>query len=382
MRALRLILPFLLLLVLIWLGFWWYAQSQLVVGFHREEAKLREAGWTVSHGAIERGHSPLVARMSVSNLDLTPPGAPGARPTIDFPTVGAHIDITTPFTCDVELPHHFSIHSAQGNEIALDADVIKDDFRFDPDAVLRRTKFPFRGGTAHVSNLRVSIASSHFPIMTIGALDAQVTFNPKADANATSMSVRETFSNIAVSPLFVTLVHLPFNGRINQYCIAVKFTGPDFSQALDSLGTPPPMPASDPTAQLNAQLAELGARLRPWASHGGHGTFAVGLVIGPLDANLHGAFKFDQALQPEGTGTVTATGLPAFLSAIGTAQPRFANALAGATAAAAPFMVKGPDGHQKLDIALAVRNRALTLNGKPAATLPEINWPPAAPATR
>lgn len=378
MRALRLILPLILLLVLIWLGFWWYAQSQLVVGFHHAETKLREAGWTVSHGAIERGHSPLVAHMRVVNLQLTPPGAPGARPTIDFPTLGARVAITSPFTCAVDLPHHLSIHTAQGNEIAFDADRITQHFRIDPNAVLHRSKLPFRGGSLHVRALRISVASSNFPILTIGTIDAHTVLHPKADANATSLSLHETLSDIAVSPLFVTLVHLPFNGRISQYSIALKLSGPDLLQSLNSISTPPPMPAADQGAQLNAQLVELGTQLRPWANQGGHGTFAVGLVIGPLDAKLHGAFKFDQTLQPEGTASLTATGLPAFLSAIGTAQPRFANALAAATAATTPFMVKGPGGHQKLDIALVLKNRALTLNGKPGATLPEINWPPAA----
>ncbi len=378
MRALRFILPLLLVLALIWIGIWWYAQSQLIVGFQHEEAKLREAGWTITHGPITRGSSPLAASATVANLQLTIPGAPGTRPTIDLPSFNERIDATSPFTVAVNLPHHFTVHAANGTQIAIDADLIEDHLDLSGRDFLPNAKRVLIGGNLRINNLRASVANSNFPIVTIGAIRTHMRLNPDADATETAVRINETFSNIAVSPMFVTLIHLPFNGEIEKYTIAMTISGPDLKPILTGQISAPMAPNSDPNTALAQQLTAIGALLRPWASQGGHGTLAVGLIIGPLNAKVDTAFKFDPALQPEGTGTVTATGLHAFFTDIAAAQPRLANGLAAATAATAPYMVKAANGQQKLSIALALKNRSLSLNGKPTTTLPVVNWPPAA----
>jgi hypothetical protein len=381
MRALRFIIPLLLVLVLIWIGVWWYAQSQLVGSFQREEAKLREAGWTITHGPITRGSSPLAASATVSNLQLTLPGAPGVRLIIDVPSLNERIDATAPFTVAVNLSHHLTIHSPTGTQIAIDADLIEYHFHLSDSDFLPNAKHVLLGGNARINNLRASVANSNFPIITIGAIRARTRLNPDADATETAVHLNESFSNIAVSPMFVTLIHLPFNGEIEKYTIAMTISGPDLKSILTRSNAGPVAANPDPSAAIDHQLTTIGALLRPWASHHGHGTLAVGLIIGPLHTKLNTAFRFDQALQPEGTGTVTATGLTRFMAAIAASQPRFANGLAAATAATAPYMVKGADGHQKLNIALALKNRSLSLNGKPITTFPVINWPAAASAT-
>ncbi|GAA5266083.1 hypothetical protein ACOSOMT5_P2510 [Acidiphilium sp. MT5] len=380
MRALRFILPLLLVFALIWIGIWWYAQSQLVVGFQREEAKLREAGWTITHGPITRGSSPLAASATVPNLKLTLPGAPGTRPTIDLPSFNERIDATSPFTVAMNLPHHFTVHAANGTQIAIDADLIEDNLYISGHDFMPNAKRVLIGGSVRINNLRASVANSNFPIVTIGAIRTHMRLNQDADATETAVRLNESFSNIAVSPMFVTLIHLPFNGEIEKYTTALTVSGPDLKPILTGQIAAPVTANSDPNTAFAHQLAAIGALLRPWASHGGHGTLAVGLIIGPLNAKIDTAFTFDHALQPEGTGTVSATGLHAFFADIATAQPRFANGLAAATAATAPYMVKGADGHQKLSIALALKNRSLSLNGKPTTTFPLVNWPPAASA--
>lgn len=380
MRALRIILPLILLIILFWLGLWWYAQSQLVASVHRAEAKLRETGWTITHGPITRGSSPLVAQAIVPNLVIMPPGAPGTRPTISFPRVTTRINFNAPFTVALDFPHHFAISAPGGSQISVKADVFTFDYRLDPNALLQSAPDPLRAASTRITHLQASVGGSNFPIFTIGAVTSHLANDPHADDQDTALKIDETIKNIAVSPIFVTLAGLPFGGQIKQIRFKLTASGPDFPDLFNPATVAPATTNPNPLAQSTAQLDAFAAQLRPWASHGGHGRFALSLVIGPLHAKLRTAFNFDHALQPAGHGLVHGTGLTAFFTAITAAQPRFAGAIAAATTAVTPFMTKAPDGHQTLHIVLAVQHRVLTLNGKPATTLPPITWPPAADA--
>ncbi len=380
MRALRVILLFIIVLLLIWIGLWWYAQSQLVVSVHREETTLRQTGWTITHGPITSGHSPLAARVTVPNLVLMPPGAPGTRPTIDFPQVSSQISATDPFTVALDLPHQFTVSAPGGSQIVIKADAIAVHYHFTPNAILKHTPDAVRGASTRIKNLQASVGGSNFPIFTIGTLSSQLTNHPHADGSDTALNFNETIKNIAISPIFVTLAGLPFGGQIKQLTIKLTASGPDFPNLFTAATLPPATTGANPLTQSTAQLDAFAARLRPWASHGGHGRLALALRVGPLDAKLNTAFKFDSTLQPQGHGLLNATGLTAFFTAISTAQPRFAGAIAAATTATAPFMTTASNGHHTLHIVLALRHRNLTLNGKPATTLPLINWSPASVA--
>lgn len=381
MRALRGILLLILILGLIWIGLWWYAQSQLVISIHRAETKLRETGWTINHGPIISGHSPLAARVTVPNLVIMPPGAPGTRAIINFPQVSSQIRVTAPFTVALDLPRHFTVSVPGGSQIAIKADAFAIHYHFSPNAILQHKSDAVRGASTRIRDLQASVGGSNFPIFTIGAINSRATNHPHAESRDTALRFNETIKNIAVSPIFVTLAGLPFSGQIKQLTIKFTASGPDFPNLFDPATLPPATTnGANPLTQSAAEIDAFAAHLRPWASHGGHGHLDLVLRVGPLDAKLNTGFTFDSSLQPQGHGLLNATGLTAFFTAISTAQPRFTGVIAAATTATAPFMTTASNGHHMLHIALTLRHRNLALNGKPAITLPLINWPRASVA--
>lgn len=355
-------------LALVYLGGWWYVQGRLAMVFHAQEQSLRQAGWTITHGATARGRSPAAATYRIADLKFAPPSQGIALPTLTFPLVVLAVHPLTPFTIDFGLPLVWQATPAQGPALTLRFTGITAQERLDPNALFGHGGDPAGASHLAMTGMRVDSAHTNFTLVSLKSLIFDARRVAHAGARATALHDRLALTGLALSPLFVTLGHLPFDGKVASFDAAVDLSGP-----IPGLppGGGPIMPA--------AAWQRFGPVIHQWAKAGGHGKFAFGLGLGPLDAHDTGRFSFDSATQPVGTARLNATGVGEFLGDLANSYPAMVGLVSKLTAGTAPYITKAPSGKQRLTVNFALARGALTANGKPAATVPPVVWP-AAPA--
>ncbi len=373
--VLRFVLALALVLVIVWIGGWWYAESRMALGFRHAEAVARADGWQISHGEISRGSSPLTARVSIANLKLTPPPeSPGApQPTLILPQAGAHVDAGSPFILRLDLPLQSTLAVQAGPSFSVIFTSLDAVYRINRQAMFDPKRDPFRGGSFTATGFRLDSANTNFTLISIASLTGATELHHAAGASATALRLREQLGGFALSPIFVTLAHLPFNGRIKSLAVSLDLSGPvppDLGAAAHRMQASMRSGASDPRASLQAAAPALKA----WAKGGGHGDFSLGLGLGPATAHATGQFSFDGNLQPVGDADVIADQLGEFLADIANAYPSLIAPVSAMTSGLQPYMVKAPGGAQQLKAHLAARNQQLTANGNKIATIPKLDW--------
>lgn len=372
---LRFILALLVVLVIAWIGVWWYLEGQLVLGFRNMEAQLRANGWQVTHGAIARGNSPAVARFTVADLKLVPPANAGvAQPALTLPQAGAHVGIADWSMLHLDLPLSSTVTLQDGPSFSADFTSLAADYRIDPGVFFNHKRNSFRGGDLVATGFRLDSANTNFTLFSIATLISHTTVNQSADAGKTAFSLREQIDGMALSPIFVTLAHLSFNGKISSVGVAITLSGP-VPADLDawSQRVAAAIRAAGPRHPEAAARAAAPA-IHAWAKQGGHGSFRLGLGLGPAVAHAAGSFSFNSEVQPQGDADVDASGLGAFFADIASAYPATVAQISALTAELQPYMVKSPDGGQQLKVKLALDKGAVTANGKQVATVPPVDW--------
>jgi hypothetical protein len=389
--VLRFVVLLIVVLAIAYLGAWWYVQGRMAVAFRAQEQVLRAAGWTVSHGAVARGSSPLVASYAVDDLSLMPPDRGMPTPRITLPQVVLRVRPTAPFTLDVGLPLAWHIAMAQGPAFTLRFATISDRYGFDPNAVLDHAPNPWRQGMLDFTGMRMDSADTNFTLVSIASFAGTVTRDPAADKGSTALTVHEALSGLALSPIFVTLAHLPFDGKLGALGLDASFSGPALPSIAPSAllagngGAAPGVAVSGVAASGIAAWNQLGPAMHHWAQAGGHGHFAVTLALGPLHAKTDGDIGFDPSVQPDGKATLVADGVGAFFGDIANAYPAAVGMISALSAQTAPYMSKGPDttktgaDAQRLTVAFGLAGGVLTANGKKVADVPPVVWPPASP---
>lgn len=376
----RFLIVLIVILAIAYVAAWWYAEGRLAVGFQQSEAALRQAGWTVTHGTVTRGNSPAAATLSVADLKLTPPDRNDPAPTIALPSVKLAVRPGAPLTLDVGLPLSWNIALPSGPAFTARFTAISDRYGFDLNALLHHAADPISSSAFAASGLRIDSADTNFTLISVKSFSVAGTRNPQAGKTATALSVHENLTGLALSPIFVTLGRLPFSGRIAALSLDLKLSGPALN--LPAQGLPVPAPgaiASQGAAAGQAMWQAMGPQLHQWAEAGGHGSFAVGLKIGPLDAHDSGSFSFDATSQPVMNSTLKASGVGAMLGEIATDYPQTVGIISTLTAAAEPYLTKGAGGNQHLAVDFGLGQGVLTANGKKVATVPKLVWPPASP---
>ena len=95
--VLRFLLVLILVLVIAWLGVWWYAQGRMESGFTNWAAQLATQGWKIGYSSESRGSSPARATLTLTNLTLSPPPDPsGHTATITLPSATMRIEALDP----------------------------------------------------------------------------------------------------------------------------------------------------------------------------------------------------------------------------------------------------------------------------------------------
>ncbi|MDD2876767.1 MAG: DUF2125 domain-containing protein [Acidiphilium sp.] len=362
-------------LAIAYLGAWWYVQGRLGVAFRAQEQTLRQAGWTISHGATAEGNSPLAATFTVADLTFTPPDQGLPTPKTTLPTLVLKIRPTAPFTLDVGLPLAWRVTTPQGPAFTVQFAAIHDRYNFDPNAVFDHAPDPLRAGMVAFTDMRVDSADTNFTLVSVKSFTADGTRNPQAGTSATAMTMHESLTGLALSPIFVTLGHLPFEGKLAALRLDLDLSGPPLPSLAQTTIAPHPVELVPNSLAGVAVWQQLGPAIHAWAKAGGHGSYAIALSFGPLDAHEHGQFGFDRAVQPTGKATLTAEGVGEFLGDVANAYPATVNFISNITAQTAPYMAKTPAGIERLTIDFGLANGVLTANGKKAIDVPPITWP-------
>jgi len=368
------VIKFLLSLILVcliaWIGLWWYAQGRIQSAFTNWADQQATHGITVAYASLNRGTSPLRALVTINGLTITfPQTANGSIPVVTLPTVGLRIEAASPTTFNVDLPNKMTINAGGNLDLAVNFGSVALTESLDPNALLQKSAYPFRGGDFDASSIDFLASSGSLLLLHIDNIVSHADIDLAATSGEPALAESITVSGMALSPLMTRIASIPFDGRINQLNFTLNLSGP-VPPGVFTLADQMRTAQFDPQAQQKIAIPII----HQWASGGGSGSFATILAIGPSTANAGASLKFDANLQPTGTANLTADHLDAFTAGLTTAYPQIGPTIAQAEAQLTPYISTNPVGGQTLTIAATYGNGAVNINGTKVAPLPPVNW--------
>jgi hypothetical protein len=382
MRAIvKFLLSLIVVLALVWLGLWWYAQGRLQAGFEGWAEQQATNGIKISYSSIQRGTSPLQALVTIQNMVMTlPPAANGDTGTITLPSLALRIDAATPAVFHTDLPNKILVQIGSNIDAAINTGSIAVSENLDPNAMFNKAVYPFRGGDLSATNVDILASQGSLLVLHIDTIAGHSDINANAGPSDTAMASTTSFDGIALSPILTRIASIPFDGKIGHLALGLTLSGP-VPDGLQGLIAQIRANAHDPVAQQKLIMPVI----HKWAAQGGNGSASLALTIGPTVANADGNIKFDANLQPEGTANVTATHLDQFFATITNAYPQLQADAAQIQAQLTPYLTTTTQDGQTLTVHTTYGNGTVTINGQKAADLPPVNWttlenPPPTPA--
>jgi hypothetical protein len=371
----RLLAVVIVILVVAWLGLWWYAQGRLqdaMIGWTQQVSK--NPGTSVTYDSITRGSSPLQAIVTMTNLKMTVQAPNQATPVvITAPTAALEIDAANPLVVHVDLPGQINLSTARG-DAAITFGAANVTQHLDPQALFNPQASPLRASNAEFSDVSLLASGGSLLILHIDHFAGNGMVNPNAGAGETALSVTSTIDGIAISPLLTRLASIPFDGKIAHLAYALTASGPW-----------PTTPATPQTAADPNRRHQVIVDAHNWAAAGGIGHIILNLTVGPSTLNASGSLKFDANEQPTGTADITANHLDAFATAVAAAYPGTADDINLIQAHLSQYLTTTDAGGQTLTMHAAFGNGTVSINGTTVAPLPPLNWatlmnpPPQAP---
>lgn len=368
-------------IALIWLGFWWYAESRLQSGFTDWADRQAVSGWKISYSSIQRGTSPLNAAITITSLTLDlPPGPAGETAAISLPTVTLRIDALNPLVFHTDLPSKIGLAIGNNVDLVFSTGSIALAENMDPRKLFDRAADPFRGGDFSAGDIDILASAGSLLVLHIDKIASHDTLNPDAGPGDTAIFSKTAFEGLAVSPLLARIASLPFGGRITHLGFSVRLSGPmpaNLPDLLDQVG-----PKTD---DLRAQQRLLMPVIHQWAAQGGTGNAAASLILGPSTVHAAGSVKFDANLQPNGTADLIADHLDQFTAALAAAYPALQDDITRAEAQLSPYLTSTAQGGQTLTLHVTYGSPGIFVNGQKTAKMPPFDWnaaenPPPAPS--
>jgi hypothetical protein len=372
MRTLvKLVLAVVVVLVVAWLGLWWYAEGRLQAGITNWAEQMAANGngdVKVSYSSMTRGTSPFAATVTLANLQVTAQTSPVQPPfSVALPSFALRIDAANPLLLHFDLPNQVNISGERGDGVITfgNIDVAE---HIDPQSLFNPNVSPLRGGDIQAGNINLLASSGSLLVLHADSYTEHDSLNQAAGAGQTAFATSFTLEGMAVSPLLARLASIPFGGRIGHLALSLKVSGP----------LPPNLPAL--LSQLKAGPAgqddqkQLIQAVHAWAAQGGSANGSLGLAIGPSTLASDGALKFDANEQPAGTANLTADHLDAFTAAITKAYPQVQNTVNTLEARLSPYLSSTNTSGQTLALHVTYGSGNVNINGQPVGTLPAINW--------
>jgi len=386
MRAvIKFLLGLILVLAIAWVGLWWYAEGRLQNGFETWADTQAASGWKITYTALNRGTSPMRALITVTDLTLTPPAdAAGETGTITLPGMAFRIEALNPLVFHIDLPNKISVAVGQNIGLAINTSSIAITEALDPNALLNKAAYPFRGGDFSATNMDILASEGSLLVLHIDSISGHEDLNLGAGSADTALSSTASFTGIALSPLFTKVAQIPFNGQVSSLSFGVILSGP----VPDNLRALAAQISAASAGDEAAQQKIIVPVVRKWASQGGSGSMSLGFTIGPSTAKADAAVKFDANLQPSGTADLSADHLDEFTAAITSAYPQVQDTISQAEAQLTPYLTTTSAGGQTLGMNATYGPPGVTINGTKVADMPPVNWdalenpPAAAPAAQ
>jgi hypothetical protein len=369
--VIKFVLTLVLVFVLAWLGLWWYAQGRLQNGFSAWAEQQAANGVTIAYSGLQRGTSPTEALLTISNLTITFPAIQsGAQPVITLPSLNLRLEALSPTILHLDLPNKITFNGGGNLDLAMNAGSISQSDDLDPNALFNSSVYPFRGGDFSAGDVDILASSGSLLVLHMDSIAAHADFNLAAGAGQTALNETFTMNGMALSPLVTHVASIPFEGKINQFGFNLNLSGPvppQFFSAIQQVRAG----VHDTVAQQKIIMPVI----HQWASQGGTATTGLNLAIGPSTASADAAVKFDANLQPTGTANLTADHLDEFTTAITTAYPQFAPAIAGVLAQLTPYITTTTQTGQTLTMhAIYGTTSGVTINGTKITDMPPVDW--------
>jgi hypothetical protein len=374
------LLTLVVILVLGWVGAWWYVQSRIESGFQNWAEQQATHGITVAYSGIQRGASPTTALVTVTNLTITLPQQPdGAQPVVTLPTLGLRVEMTSLTVFHADLPNKISVNAGGNIGLVINSGSIALSEIIDTGALTDKAAYPFKGGDFAANDVDFLASSGSLLVLHVDSLVGHADINVNAAGGQPALAETITLNGLALSPLMTKVASIPFDGKINEFGLTLNLSGPvppqiyTITDQLKAAGT-------DEAAQQKLLIPII----HQWASQGGTGSMGLTLAVGPSTASTDANIKFDANLQPEGAADLTANHLDAFASAITNAYPQAADSIAQAEAQLTPYITTDPTTGQTLTIHATYGTGSVSVNGTKVAPLPPLDWttlenpPPAA----
>ncbi len=305
---------------------WLVVTLQMDAALENHVVLWRNQGWQLDHGAVSHSGWPLAARLEVPAVRLTEVSSGNA-----WQSANATLEIQAlhPMRLDVTLsgPHVLARAGSQPVPITTEA--------FGGTFGLMQPQT----GDIEVRGL---VAQTPTGQLTLAALNVHL--------------LRDLAAGPAVDAVTVQAVALDLDIASQ---VAVRGLGATIGRITLAAGLSGPLPhGSTPAAWRDA-----GGRL---ALH------QLNVAWGKLDAQTSAIIALDGKLQPEGTGTIAAAGIPETLDVLvgaGMIPPGPARSIK----AVLLFTARSPDG--RLTLPLALKDRMLSIARFPLVQIPELHWP-------
>jgi hypothetical protein len=371
----------LLVVVVVWLGLWWYLQGRLQSGVEGWAENQAAHGITVAYSSLQRGTNPTVAEITLTNLTITLPQQPsGAQPVVTLPTLALRMNMTSLTTLHADLPTKISVNAGGNFDLVMNSGSIGLSENLDSGALFNKDVYPFKGGDFAATDVDFLASSGSLLVLHLDSLTGHADINVNATAAQPALAETVTMGGMALSPLMTKIASIPFDGKINQLGFSLTLSGPVPPQ-IYTIEEQLRAAAKDEVAQQKLIMPIV----HQWASQGGNGSLGLNLSIGPSTANADAAIKFDANIQPEGTGSLTADHLDAFTNAITAAYPQVAGTIAAGEAQLTPYIATDAQTGQTLTMHATYGAGSVAINGTKVGPLPPLDWttlenPPPAPA--
>ncbi len=384
MRAiLKPLVAIVLVVVVAWLGLWWYAQRELQDGFITWANELSAGGDVqVSYDSLEHSGSPLVAMLTVNNLRVEVQPSPAQAPlVITLPAFALEIDALAPRLLHFDLPNRIDINADRGDFVLTFGSITQTE-QLDLTALLRREPAPFSAMDMQASNIDLLASSGSLMVLHADSFQAANNFNRQAGAGQSAFASNGTVENIAISPLLTRIASIPFDGRIVHLGWKLNINGPEPADWATLAARYRAVPASDQDGRSRV----MAQAVHDWAAHGGTGAGNIDLAIGSSTLHAAGDVAFDAKVQPQGHASLNADHLDAFTGAIIASYPQLQPTMSALEARLSPYLSSTPHGGQTLSFNATYGNGAVMANGQKVGTLPPLDWsildttpPPQAP---
>ena len=367
------------LILLVWLGVWLYAEMRLKQLVAAEINRANASGTAqISYDKLTTSDSPLVASVALVNASwVSQPGGSAPAITVRAAKIGMHVDLLSPMLLHVDIPPSIAIVTPEATGVLTFAVAdIKENLS--PSLWTGNTDNPITGGDARFAGINLLASNGSLQVARIDSLVLHEALNAKAGPSETAMSLKETMNHFQLSPIIARLINLPFNGQIAYLSLSTQLSGPFDWQSIANQTTS--LPSSGAREHFMLQS------LHQWALAGGSAQGKLTLILGPSTFRAGGSVIFDSTAQPSGSAELNANHLDQFTAAIISAYPGLQGWVSQFEARFSPYLTTTQAGGQVLAVNTVYGKDGVTTNGQKTGDMPPLDWnmllnPPPAPPT-